>query len=196
MPLVAPLPVNHDPEVTALAELYQETLGFTPNSVLTMQRRPAIAQAFIALNRAVMTNHGRVSNELKRLVALIASSAQGCRYCQAHTALAASRYGASRERLKALWRFRESELFDAAEKAALEFALAAASVPCAVDERIAETLRQHWDDGEVIELLAVISLFGFLNRWNDAMGTTLESAAAAHATDLLSANGWQAGKHA
>ncbi|WP_262984200.1 hypothetical protein [Colwellia hornerae] len=34
-----------------------------------MQRRPAIAKAFINLNMAVMANEGRVTAEQKRLIA-------------------------------------------------------------------------------------------------------------------------------
>ena len=48
----------------------------------TMARRPAIAAAFMELNRAVLYE-GTVSEELKMLVSLIASQAAGCRYCQA-----------------------------------------------------------------------------------------------------------------
>ena len=56
MPLVNPLPADTDAEVGELAKFFNETLGFCPNSVLTMQRRPAIAKAFIGLNTAVMEN--------------------------------------------------------------------------------------------------------------------------------------------
>ncbi|MEO8345540.1 MAG: carboxymuconolactone decarboxylase family protein, partial [Betaproteobacteria bacterium] len=129
MPLIAPLAADHDPEVAELARFFHETLGFIPRSVLTMQRRPAIARAFIGLNRAVMSNEGRVTSELKRLIGLLASTAAGCRYCQAHTALAASRYGATAERLEGVWQFRDSPLFNEMERSAFEFALAAASVP-------------------------------------------------------------------
>ena len=48
MPLVTPLAPGISPEVDELARFFDETLGFTPNSVLTMQRRPAIAKAFIS----------------------------------------------------------------------------------------------------------------------------------------------------
>ena len=44
-----------------------------------------------------------------------------------------------------------------------------------------EELRRHWDDGEIVEILAVVSLFGFLNRWNDSMATELEEIPAAFA---------------
>ena len=100
MPFVAPLPPDHDPETKQLAEFFNETLGFCPNSVLTMQRRPAIARAFIQLNMAVMANEGRVTSALKRLVGYVASHAAGCRYCQAHTIRAAERYGAEAEQME------------------------------------------------------------------------------------------------
>ena len=195
MALVAPLEKGTSPEVDALAAFFDETLGFTPNSVLTMQRRPEVAKAFIALNKAVMSNHGRITSEQKRLIGYLASLSAGCRYCQAHTALAAKRYGASDERLHAIWDYRTSPLFSEAERAAFDFAVAAASVPNAVDEDIAARLRAHWSDDEIVELLGVVALFGFLNRWNDSMGTHLESGARESANAHLTGSGWEPGKH-
>ncbi|MFN3463379.1 MAG: carboxymuconolactone decarboxylase family protein [Terricaulis sp.] len=116
MPLVEPLAADHDAEVAELARFFNETLGFPPNSVLTMQRRPAIAKAFIELNKAVMENQGRVTSEQKRLIGYIASLTAGCRYCQAHTARAAERYGGSDERLAEIWNYERSDLFTPAER--------------------------------------------------------------------------------
>jgi len=195
VPLVDPLPADHSVEVAELAKFFNETLGFTPNSVLTMQRRPEIAKAFIQLNKAVMKNEGRISSEQKRLIGHVASAAAGCRYCQAHTALAAQRYGASDARLAAIWSFRGSELFSEAEKAAFEFALAASSVPSSVDAAIAERLKRFWTGDEIVEILGVIALFGFLNRWNDSMGTTMEANAVAAGQRHLTGAGWEIGKH-
>jgi uncharacterized peroxidase-related enzyme len=195
MSLVQPLPNDHDPEVSELAQFFQTTLGFPPNSVLTMQRRPAIAKAFIQLNRAVMENRGRLSSEQKRLVGLLASTVAGCRYCQAHTALAAQRFGSTPERLEAIWTYADSPLFSDAEKVAFDFAIAAARQPGAVDDTIGDRLRQHWDDGEIVELLGVVALFGYLNRWNDGMATTLEPPAREAAMEALTTHGWTAGKH-
>lgn len=195
MPLVEPLPLGADADVEELAKFFNTTLGFPPNSVLTMQRRPETARAFIALNRAVMANHGRVTDEQKRLVALIASSAAGCRYCQAHTALAAERFGASDARLAEVWTYQSSSLFSDAEKSAFDLALAGATQPSAIDDELAKRVRLYWDDGEIVELMGVIALFGFLNRWNDGMGTTLEAGAVAAGDQYLSEQGWSPGKH-
>jgi len=195
MPLITPLDKNTNQEVADLATFFNETLGFCPNSVLTMQRRPAIASAFINLNKAVMDNQGKVTSEQKRLIGYLTSANTGCRYCQAHTILAANRYGGSDERLEHIWDFRTSDLYTEAEKIAFEFALAASSVPNAVDDSFSEKLLQYWTEGEVVEILGVISLFGFLNRWNDSMGTTLEEGANQAGKDFLSNQGWEKGKH-
>lgn len=195
MPLVNPLATDTNEEVAELAKFFNETLGFCPNSVLTMQRRPAIATAFINLNKAVMANEGRVTSEQKRLIGYLTSANTGCRYCEAHTILAAERYGGTAERLDNIWSFRESDLYTNAEKAAFEFALAASSVPNAVDEPIAQALHEYWDEGEIVEILGVIALFGYLNRWNDSMGTTMEDGAVDAGQRLLNNTSWQRGKH-
>lgn len=195
MPLIDPLPADTDAQVRELAKFFNETLGFCPNSVLTMQLRPAMARAFIGLNTAVMENHGRVTSSLKRLIGYVASHAAGCRYCQAHTIRAAERYGAEREQLEHIWEYRSHPAFSDAERAALDFSVAAATIPNGVDDRLAERLRTHWDEGEIVEILGVIGLFGFLNRWNDSMATTLETPAAESAEQWLGDSGWNPGKH-
>jgi uncharacterized peroxidase-related enzyme len=195
MPLVDALPEDHDPELIDLIQFFRGPLGTVPNSVLTMQRRPKIARAFTELNKAVMENLGRVTAEQKRLIGFIASQAAGCRYCQAHTILAAERFAATAERMAAIWDYAQSPLFTAAEKAAFDFALAAASVPNAVTPAIAAALKQHWTDDEIIEILGVVALFGYLNRWNDSMATTLEPIGVSAGERRLASGGWTAGKH-
>ena len=195
MPLVTPLSAAHDLETKELAEFFNETLGFSPNSVLTMQRRPAISKAFINLNKAVMANEGRVTSALKRMIAWVSSNATGCRYCQAHAIRAAERYGAEKEQLDNIWEYKTHAAFSEAERAALDFSLAASMVPNAVDAKIKETLYKYWDEGEIVEMLGVISLFGYLNRWNDSMGTSLEEDAIESGNKFLGKNGFGVGKH-
>lgn len=93
------------------------------------------------------------------------------------------------------WLFAIARLFSEAERASFEFALAAASVPNAVTPELMAQLRAHWDEGEIVEIVGVIGLFGFLNRWNDSMATTLEPAAGAVAQEHLGRRGWSPGKH-
>jgi uncharacterized peroxidase-related enzyme len=195
-PLVLPSTEQEDKNFLELIQFFNETLGFCPNSVKTMYHRPAIAYAFIELNKAVMENRGRVTSALKRLIGYVSSNVAGCRYCQAHTIRAAERYGAEAEKLENVWEFRTHPAFTEPERAALEFALASSIIPNAVDDRIAENLRLHWNEGEIVEILGVIALFGYLNRWNDSMGTELEKEAIESGEKYLKQSGWTAGKHA
>ena len=195
MALVKPLSPEANKEVAEMAKFFNETLGFCPNSVLTMQIRPAIAKAFIDLNMAVMANKGRVTSDLKRLIGYLASFTAGCQYCQAHTALAAERYGAGEEKINNIWDYKTHAAFSESERAALDFSIAASSIPNSVDDEISSNLRSHWDDGEIVEILGVISLFGYLNRWNDSMGTEMENGAVETGEKYLAQKGWSVGKH-
>lgn len=194
MPLVTPLTPDHDDETRELAAFFNETLGFCPNSVLTMQHRPAISKAFINLNKAVMANEGRVTSALKRMIAWVSSNSTGCRYCQAHAIRAAERYGAEQEQLDNIWEYRTHSAFSEAERAALDFSLQASQVPNGVDEEIKKRLYEHWNEGEIVEMLGVISLFGYLNRWNDSMGTSIEDGAVESGDQYLGRHGLKKGK--
>ena len=195
MPLVNPEDIK-DEQVKELVSFFNETLGFCPNSVLTMQRRPAIAKAFVELNMAVMENHGDLTSEFKRLIAFVASNTAGCRYCQAHTIRAAERYGSSRERLENVWDFKNQNCFSDKEKVALRFAQEASMVPVNVAEETENQLHFYWSDDDIVEIMGVIALFGYLNRWNDVMATSLEDDANFSGQDLLKGISWVPGKHA
>ncbi|NRB49883.1 MAG: carboxymuconolactone decarboxylase family protein [Saprospiraceae bacterium] len=194
-PLVSPLDRNANKEAEEMARFYEETLGFTPNSLFTMMHRPRIATAFLEMNQAVMENKGRVTSALKRLIAYLSSMTTGCRYCEAHAIRAAVRYGSEEDKLQNIWDYKTYPAFSEAERAAFDLAIAASSVPNAVDDEIAENMRAHWEQGEIVEIMGVIALFGYLNRWNDSMGTQLEEPAAEDGNNLLAGHGWSRGKH-
>lgn len=194
-PLVLPKAGESDKALQKLITFYEETLGFCPNSIKTMHHRPRIAYAFIEMNKAVMENQGNVTSALKRMIAYISSNTAGCRYCQAHTIRAAERYGARQEQLENIWEYKTHSAFSEAEKAALNFAFASSTVPNSVDDEIATNLRKHWDEGEIVEITGVIALFGYLNRWNDSMGTEIENGALESGEKYLSKKGWTSGKH-
>lgn len=194
-PLVSPLSENASPKAKEMANFYQETLGFTPNSLFTMMHRPRIAEAFLEMNQAVMENKGNVTSALKRLIAYLCSMTAGCRYCEAHAIRAAERYGAEQEKMNNIWDYKTHPAFTDGERAAFDLAIAASSVPNAVSDEIAENMRKYWEDGEIVEILGVIALFGYLNRWNDSMGTQLESPAANSGDQYLKGHGWTVGKH-
>jgi len=191
---VEPLTRADHPELETLFQLYDDTLSFVPNSLSTMARRPEILRAFSELITQIWRT-GTVPVGLKPLIAIIASKAAGCRYCQAHEAVDAMMRGVSDQKIAAIWDFERSPVYSDAERAALRFARDASLVPNEVSPEHFEALRRYWDDGEIVEILAVIGLFGFLNRWNDSMATDLEDTPMRFASRTLG-EGWGGpGKH-
>ena len=88
-----------------------------------------------------------------------------------------------------------NDMFDAREKALCAFSLASGQTPNAVTTGHYVELRKHFSETEIVDLVAVISLFGFLNRWNETMATPLESGPAEFASSHLAQSGWEQGKH-
>lgn len=190
-----PLRREDHPELEELWTLYDETMSFVPNSLFTMARRPEVLAAFSELITQIWRT-GTVPVELKPLIAIVASTAAGCRYCQAHETVDAKMRGVDEAKIEAIWDFERSPLYDEGERAALRFARDASVVPNEVTPAHFEELRRHWDEGEIVEILAVVGLFGFLNRWNDSMATDLEEIPAELAGRTIGLHGWEPGKHA
>ena len=113
----------------------------------------------------------------------------------AHTAGGALRAGIAEEKVAALCEYRTSPFYSEAERVALDVAIAAASVPNDVSDAMFAELRRHWSDEQIVEILGVIALFGFLNRWNDTLATPLEKEAIEVGERLLAKGGWRVGKH-
>jgi uncharacterized peroxidase-related enzyme len=179
---------------TALAKT-KRGLGFVPNSLLIMAQRPDLVRAFTGLSGEVFMG-ADLDIELLNMLAHMASSAAGCTYCQAHTATKIADDGPVSEKLRKIWEFEQSDLFTDAERAALRLARDAALVPNAVTEEHFDELKAHYTQRQIIDMVAVISLFGFLNRWNDTLATALEKEPLELAESLLTERGWRAGKHA
>ncbi|TNF57952.1 MAG: carboxymuconolactone decarboxylase family protein [Burkholderiales bacterium] len=195
MARLQPLPPETTPELKEHFDFFLGTLGFTPNSVLTMQRKPRLARALAVLNAAVMDPQGEVDLGFRRLIGHVVSKVSGCLYCQAHTLLGAKNFGISEAKLADVWTYASSPHYSARERLALDFALAAASQPNAVTDGQFAQLREHWSEGEVVEIMGVVAMFAFLNRWNDTMATPLEAVPDALASQVLGPQGWEAGKH-
>ncbi len=181
-------------ENAPVLDIVERLGGFVPNGFLAVAWKPNILEALTRLSRQVLIEPGGVSHELRWLVANMASRTVGCRYCWAHTGHNATNLaGADPAKIEAIWEYRTSPLFDDGERAALDFAAAAAAVPNGVTEEVFGELRTHFDDTQIVELMSVIALFGWFNRWNDSMVTTLEQGPLDYGRQHLAAGGWDPG---
>ncbi|MGB0112041.1 MAG: carboxymuconolactone decarboxylase family protein [Ilumatobacteraceae bacterium] len=192
---ITPIPRADLPQYEPIFELVEQAMGFLPSSMPTMARLPALFEAFGQFAATVMSG-SHIDSGLTQLVAHIASTAAGCQYCQAHTAAHAGHLGVDAGKIAAVWDYETDDRFSDAERAALRLARDAALVPNMVTDEHFEELRRHYTDEQIVQLVSIVGLFGYLNRWNDTMATTLEAAPLAFASEHLGARGWTPGKHA
>src|SRR6516165_7466585 len=173
----------------------EAVMGFVPNSMLVMARDPELLAAFAELSAIIIVRPGQLDPSLKALLMYMVSRSAGCQYCAAHSANLAALRDVSTRKIEALWQFEQSTEFTEAERAALRFAQAVGHVPNAVGDTEFAELRRHFDDDQILEMVAVVALLGFLNRWNDTLAAPLEAGPRNFAECHLAAAGWNAGKH-
>jgi alkylhydroperoxidase family enzyme len=197
MARISPAAPEQFAQVADHMERWKKTKGYPPNSWLTMVRKPAVFRAYRDLHSAVMMEDGEVPKSLKFMVACIVSTAAGDPYCAAHNAENAAHIaGVTLEKVEALPQFQSSVLFTPGERAALALALAAGNCPPRVTDAHFVEIRKYYSEDAAAEIVAVISLLGWLNRWNITLATRLESEAAAFAQKHLAPHGWTPGVHA
>lgn len=88
-----------------------------------------------------------------------------------------------------------ARFFSDAERVAFDLAIAAASQPNDVTDALFERAKQHWTEGQIVEIVALVSYFGFLNRFNDTTTTLVEAKPIAVAEKHIARHGWVLGKH-
>jgi alkylhydroperoxidase family enzyme len=81
----------------------------------------------------------------------------------------ARRLGWTDEQIKDLHNFENRADFSDREKAALRLAERVTRDAHNIDDQFWNELRRHFDEGEVVELLAAIGVFNYFNRFNDAL---------------------------
>ena len=182
------------PQYESMFATMESIAGFVPNAFLTMARRPGMLDALQVMIQQVFA--GSVSRETKSLVALMSSYGAGCRYCQAHQATSLVHQGIAPEKLAAVGDFEHSAHFDDAERAAMHLAFASGQHPNAATGAHFDALREHYDEGEIVEIVGVIAMFGFLNRWHETVATDLEAGPLALAPTVLGGLAWEPGRHA
>ena len=198
---IQPLKRSDLAEHETLFAIVESVMGFVPNSMLIMGRSPDLLYSFSMFTSTVLKQSPNVSSltmlrmgikqvariarhrrrppsgisaDLKWFIAYVTSLSGGCQYCQGHTAFSANRIGVSVEKLKALGGFEESELFTEQERSALRIALQSGASASPLEHDVYNDLKNYFDENEIIEIVAIISLFRFLNTWNMLMSTPLE----------------------
>jgi alkylhydroperoxidase family enzyme len=76
-----------------------------------------------------------------------------------------------------------SDLFTDRERVAMRIALVGGASNGPPSREMFAALEDEFSENDVIEIVSIISLFGFLNRWNSLMNTELEALPARYIGD-------------
>lgn len=159
-----------DPKLDELVQF----AGYHPNALLTMARKPGLLPAILGLVQATVRGPGSIEPALRFLIASEVSRGAGCGYTAAHAVHAAHHLGLAWSKLDALPQWLDSPLFDARERAALAIAHAGATLPVAEAGPAFGHARRHFSEDELIEIVSIVALFGWFNRWNSLVQSQLE----------------------
>jgi len=163
-------------------------LGYRPNALLTMARKPALLPAVLELVQVALRGQGRLGEGLRFLVACEASRVAGCGYSAAHAAHAAIHLGVALPKLVDLDQQATSSQYTPRERAALALATVAANAlhadAHARRDAAFKAARACFDEEELVELVTVVSAFGWFNRWNSLVRSELEGEPATVVADL------------
>ena len=164
-------PVSRSQAAGAAREAFERKIaerGNIPNMYRVFAHRPWLLTTMDAHFAAVMGS-GNVPMKLKELLALQTSLENECRYCAASHTVLAQRTGATPEQIASLLDL-ERGPFSEKEKAALRFGLRMTRDANRIPDAVFAALREHFDDGEIVEIAAVVGLFAYFNRFNNAFG--------------------------
>ena len=167
----------------------EEFMGYVPNAHLTMAEKPELLLAFSNLAMTVFQSKG-IDMQTKQLIALASSLSSGCKYCQAHTSHGAERAGTDEKKISEILNYKESDSYSEEERAILDLAFASGRAPNESNEEHFKELKKYFSDEQIIDIVSVVSMFGFLNRWNDTLGTKLEDVPKSFVEEKLKPLGW------
>ncbi|MDF2231421.1 carboxymuconolactone decarboxylase family protein [Albimonas sp. CAU 1670] len=138
---------------------------------------PLALEAARALGEAL--NRSALDPRLGELIKIRVSQLNGCAWCLHMHVLDATRMGESDLRLHMLAGWRESPLFDEAERAALAWAESLTRLgPDAAPDPEWEALRRWFSPAEIAELTFLVGAMNLYNRLNVAYRTPHPASAA------------------
>lgn len=189
MPRIAPLPRATVPQYEPIFKGMEDSIGYVPNSFLTMARDHGILTAVGAMSDAFWYPD-TVDEPLRRLVTFAYSHFAGSFYSSAHCAFGAEELGLAREKILSIFDYETAPAYSAAERAVLRLCRHAARIPGEVTDADVAAVTAQYGVQVAAYITGLICFMAFLNKWNEICGTRLEDAPRAWAEANLRPLGW------
>ncbi len=163
--------LNRNDVDASIVSVFDDSLrerGNVPYFFRTLAHRPSIMTTAWAHMQAVLAE-GTLPRALKELAVVRTSQLNRTPYCLASHTMMAKKLGCSDGKLDALAEYATNEQFDERERLAIHLAEVMTAAPHSYTDADFARLREHFSEGEVIELVSAIGLFNYFNRANDLL---------------------------
>jgi len=150
--------------VKDLFENMTQMPGGVPKWMRVMANCDDILMPFFGMFKATMDD-APLNQTLKWKLALMVSKMNECTYCVSVSESKLKSFGISDEEIKSA----ADAPADDRERLAFEFARNATEKAYDMDAGLIEEVKKEFSDCELVELAAVIGLFNYINRFNDAL---------------------------
>lgn len=171
---IAPLHENDPRSQDPVLEELVGFVGYRPNALLTMARKPGVVPALLQLLGVTLRGDGPIPEPLRFLIAAETARGARCRYTTTHLVHAAHHLGVGWDKLAALPFYQDDARYTEQERKALVIATAGGSLPVREPAQAIEQARQVFTEEEIVEIVSCVAMVGWFNRWNGLMGSELE----------------------
>lgn len=182
MAVLKPLDRTGSPEVDAALARMAAKIGYRPNALATMARRPEALKAVLSLIEEVIFRPGASALGLRWVAAYATCVGAGCGYSGAHAAHGAVEAGEALSRVVAAAYAPAGGNFTPSEQGLLQ--MAAAIGRTGSGAAYSEAARDQAGEAVVAEIVLICAAFGLFNRWNRTIGTELEPELQGFAAEL------------
>ncbi|MBS3951754.1 MAG: carboxymuconolactone decarboxylase family protein [Methylomicrobium sp.] len=136
---------------------------------LIWARVPRLYAAIAVLYGVLDRKSSPIDPVLRSLITVRVSQINGCRFCiDINSAMLAKRTG-SMNKVDALERWQESELFDNKERCVLDYVEAITYTGQQVDEVLTQRLYEYFNEDEIVELTGLIAFQNLSSKFNSAL---------------------------
>ena len=137
---------------------------------LVWARVPRLFLAVAALYGVLDRKRSPLRPVLRSLVTVRVSQINHCRFCMDLNSATLAKRAGSTEKVEALERWVDSDLFDASERAALAYTEAVTYPDRGVGDELMTELRRHFDDDAIVELTGLVAFQNLASKFNSALG--------------------------
>jgi len=159
------------PLVKLIYRLTRRQFGRMMDPVAVYAHSPGLLLSYGIYEQATHKQR-RVPERLKALAEIRASALAHCEFCMDISSSLGREAGVTDAQLRAMPDYRHSDLFDELERLVLDYSSAISSTPAVVDEQLFASMRERFDERQLVELTNAIALENMRTRFNIAFDMT------------------------